>query len=124
MLAERPWLDDDAIVFDPVSTLGEYMAQVVDLDAVVASRFHNVLCALMCGVPTIAVGYGDKHRVLMERFGVRRFSHEIRTLDVDSTWLGRWRCFSPRAIGCRRTCSRWRPRRSEGSSTALLPWTT
>ena len=84
VLAERPWLDHDAIVFDPVSTLGEYMAQVVDLDAVVASRFHNVLCALMCGVPTIAVGYGDKHQVLMERFGVRRFSHEIRTLDVDS----------------------------------------
>lgn len=83
VLAERPWLADDAIVFDPVSTLGEYMSQVVDLDAVVASRFHNVLCALKCGVPTIAVGYGDKHRVLMERFGISRFSHEIRTLDVD-----------------------------------------
>ena len=59
------------------------MAQVVDLDAVVASRFHNVLCALKCGVPTIAVGYGEKHRVLMERFGVGRFTHDIRTLDVD-----------------------------------------
>ena len=58
------------------------MAQVVDLDAVVASRFHNVLCADV-RVPTIAVGYGDKHRVLMERFGVGRFSHEIRSLDVD-----------------------------------------
>ena len=83
VLAEHPWLGDDAIVFEPVSTLGEYMSQVVDLDAVVASRFHNVLCSLKCGVPTIAVGYGDKHRVLMERFGVGRFSHEIRTLDVD-----------------------------------------
>lgn len=83
LLAERPWLDADAIAFDPVSTLGEYMSQVVDLDAVVASRFHNVLCALMCGVPTIALGYGDKHRVLMERFGVSRFSHEIRSLRVD-----------------------------------------
>ena len=83
VLAERPWLAADAIVFDPVSTLGEYMSQVVALDAVVASRFHNVLCALMCGVPTIAVGYGAKHRVLMERFGVSRFSHEIRSLDVD-----------------------------------------
>ena len=83
LLAQRPWLDADAIAFDPVSTLGEYMSQVVDLDAVVASRFHNVLCALMCGVPTIAVGYGDKHRVLMERFGVSRFSHEIRSLHVD-----------------------------------------
>ncbi|WP_324145161.1 polysaccharide pyruvyl transferase family protein [Intrasporangium sp.] len=83
VLAERPWLAADAIVFDPVSTLGEYMSQVVDLDAVVASRFHNVLCALMCGVPTIAVGYGDKHRMLMKRFGVSRFSHEIRSLDVD-----------------------------------------
>ena len=56
---------------------------MVDLDAVVASRFHNVLCALKCGVPTIAVGYGDKHRVLMEHFGVGRYTHEIRTLDVD-----------------------------------------
>jgi polysaccharide pyruvyl transferase WcaK-like protein len=87
VLAERPWLARDAIVFDPVSTLGEYMSQVVDLDAVVASRFHNVLCALMCGVPTIAVGYGEKHRVLMERFGVSRFSHAIRSLDVDALEL-------------------------------------
>ena len=83
VLAERPWLDDTAIVFDPVTTLGDYMAQVADLDAVVASRFHNVLCALKCGVPTIAIGYGAKHGALMERFGVGRFSHEIRTLDVD-----------------------------------------
>jgi polysaccharide pyruvyl transferase WcaK-like protein len=81
VLAERPWFDGGSIVFDPVATLGEYMAQVVDLDAVVASRFHNVLCALKCGVPTIAIGYGDKHRVLMERFGVGRFAHDIRTLD-------------------------------------------
>jgi polysaccharide pyruvyl transferase WcaK-like protein len=84
VLAERPRLDRTAVVFDPVTTLGDYMAQVVDLDAVVASRFHNVLCALKCGVPTIAVGYGEKHRVLMERFGVGRFTHEIRTLDVDA----------------------------------------
>ena len=83
VLAERPGLDETAIVFDPVATLGDYMAQVVDLDAVVASRFHNVLCALKCGVPTIAVGYGDKHRALMERFGVDRFAHEIRTMDAD-----------------------------------------
>jgi polysaccharide pyruvyl transferase WcaK-like protein len=82
-LAERPWLDEDTVAFDPVSTLWDYMAQVVDLDAVVASRFHNVLCALKCGVPTIAVGYGNKHRVLMERFGVGRFSHDIRAMDVD-----------------------------------------
>ena len=83
VLAKRPSLDESAIVFDPVATLGGYMAQVVDLDAVIASRFHNVLCALKCGVPTIAVGYGDKHAVLMERFGVGRYTHEIRTLDVD-----------------------------------------
>ena len=81
VLAARPWLDGGSIDFDPVATLGEYMSQVVDLDAVVASRFHNVLCALKCGVPTIAVGYGEKHRVLMERFGVGRFAHDIRTLD-------------------------------------------
>jgi len=83
VLAERPQLDETAILFDPVATLGHYMAQVADLDAVVASRFHNVLCALKCGVPTIAIGYGEKHRVLMEHFGVGRFTHDIRTLDVD-----------------------------------------
>ena len=87
VLAARPWLPDEAITLDPVSTLGEYMSQVAALDAVVASRFHNVLCALKCGVPTIAVGYADKHRLLMQRFGVGRFSHEIRTIDVDDLQL-------------------------------------
>ena len=60
VLAERPGLEETAIVFDPVATLGDYMAQVVDLDAVVASR-RTTSCAQR-GVPTIAVGYGDKHR--------------------------------------------------------------
>ena len=84
------------------------MSQVVDLDAVVASRFHNVLCALMCGVPTIAIGYGDKHRVLMERFGVSRFSHEIRSLDVDDLERS-LEGSSPRGTGSLPNCSTWLP---------------
>lgn len=75
--------DTPSVVFHPVASFAELMTQLSSLDAVVATRFHNVLGALACGRPTIAVGYGEKHRALMAQMGVGEFVHDIRSLDAD-----------------------------------------
>jgi polysaccharide pyruvyl transferase WcaK-like protein len=45
--AHRPQLGPAQIVAEPVSSIDELMRQIASVDTVVASRFHNVLCALL-----------------------------------------------------------------------------
>jgi len=52
----------------------EVVAQLADVDVVVASRYHNVLLALAMGLPTVSVGYGGKHHDLMRAHGVGEYS--------------------------------------------------
>lgn len=56
------------------------MHELVAMDVVVATRFHNVLCALMCARPTISVGYGRKHRDLMASVGMAEFALDLEDL--------------------------------------------
>ena len=44
--AHRPELGPSQLIAEPVSSLDELMRQIASVDTVVASRFHNVLCAL------------------------------------------------------------------------------
>ncbi|HEX2132764.1 MAG TPA: polysaccharide pyruvyl transferase family protein [Actinophytocola sp.] len=66
-----------------VSTLDELLAELARVDVVVASRFHNVLCALKLGKPTLSLGYATKNDVLMETMGLGGYCHSIRGFDVD-----------------------------------------
>jgi polysaccharide pyruvyl transferase WcaK-like protein len=65
--AHRPQLGPSQIVGGPVSSIDELMRQIASVDTVVASRFHNVLCAFKLAKPTLSVGYAAKFGVLMER---------------------------------------------------------
>jgi polysaccharide pyruvyl transferase WcaK-like protein len=59
------------------------MDRLALVETVVATRFHNVLAALACARPTIAMAYGGKHRALMAQMGAEEFCHDIRELDVE-----------------------------------------
>jgi polysaccharide pyruvyl transferase WcaK-like protein len=83
VLAERPDVDSDQVRYVPVASLEDFMDVLSGLHLLVGSRFHNVLCGLRCGVPTVAVGYAEKHRVLMDRFGQGSLVHAIRGLRAD-----------------------------------------
>ena len=47
-----------------------------------ATRYHNVLYALLLAKPTLALGYATKHEHLMEEAGLREFCLPCRSLDV------------------------------------------
>jgi polysaccharide pyruvyl transferase WcaK-like protein len=81
--ARRPQLDPSRIVAEPISSIDELMRQIASVDTVVASRFHNVLCALMLGKPTLSVGYAAKFGVLMEEVGMAEFCQSAHSVDVD-----------------------------------------
>ena len=79
----RPELDGSQLIPVPVSSLDELMQRMAIVDTVVASRFHNVLCALKLAKPTIAVGYAPKFDALMSDMGLAEFCQSARALDVD-----------------------------------------
>jgi polysaccharide pyruvyl transferase WcaK-like protein len=73
----------DRLSADTPRSLHDLMRQMVAVDAVVATRFHNVLCALKVGTPTISLGYAEKNDVLMASMGLGEFCHHVERFDVD-----------------------------------------
>jgi polysaccharide pyruvyl transferase WcaK-like protein len=74
---------DERVVPEHLSTLPELMDSMAAVDTVVASRFHNVLCALKLGKPTVSIGYAAKHEVLMNEMGLGAFSTAANSLELD-----------------------------------------
>jgi len=80
VVARRP-ADAGRVHSDPVASLDDLMQQMVGLDAVVATRFHNVVCALRTARPTISLGYSAKNAVLMADVGLAGYCHPADGFD-------------------------------------------
>lgn len=72
-----------AVTAARVASLDELMREMAAVETVVATRFHNVLCALKLGKPTISVGYAAKNDALMAAFGLGEFCHPAREVDAE-----------------------------------------
>ena len=79
--AHRPDLDRPQVVAEPVSDLHDLMRQMATVDTVVATRYHNVLCALKLSKPTLSIGYAVKNDVLMAGMGLGEFCQSARSVD-------------------------------------------
>ena len=48
----------------------------------VATRYHNILCALKLAKPTVSIGYATKCDVLMADMGLSSFCQPVKSFDV------------------------------------------
>lgn len=64
-------------------TLDGLMREMGTVDSVVATRYHNVLCALKLAKPTVAIGYAPKNDVLMAEMGLAGFTQSAKAVDFD-----------------------------------------
>lgn len=78
----RPGLDADRVCADVPCDLHDVMRQIGQVDLVVATRFHNIVCALKAERPTISLGYARKNEVLLADMGCDGFSQSIEDFDV------------------------------------------
>ena len=53
-------------------------------DVVVATRFHNVLLALLLNKPVMAISFHHKCSSLMTEMQLSEYCHDINRLDVDA----------------------------------------
>ena len=81
--AHRPELGPPLVIAELVSFFDELMRQLASVATVIATRYHNVVCALKLAKPTLSVGYAAKHEVLMADMGLSGFCQTADSLDVD-----------------------------------------
>jgi polysaccharide pyruvyl transferase WcaK-like protein len=60
------------------------LAQIADTDLVVATRFHNVLYALLNNKPTISISFHNKCAALMSVTGLSEYCLNVSGLKVDA----------------------------------------
>jgi polysaccharide pyruvyl transferase WcaK-like protein len=71
------------IIDEPILTVEHLLSQLAATDIVVATRFHNVLLALMLGKPVISISFHHKCASLMSEMGLSEYCQDIHHLDVD-----------------------------------------
>jgi polysaccharide pyruvyl transferase WcaK-like protein len=80
--AHRPDLDPASVIAEPVSSFAELMRAMAPVSIVVATRFHNVICALRLSKPTISLGYAPKFTALMADMGLSEFCQSASSLNI------------------------------------------
>lgn len=82
--ASRPDLPAGVAIFEPMSSFAELTRSMAPAATVVATRYHNVMCALKLSKPTISIGYSTKHDSLMADMGLSEFCLSAGSLDAES----------------------------------------
>jgi polysaccharide pyruvyl transferase WcaK-like protein len=78
----RPDLDPSWVTAEPVVCYTDLVHAMAPVGIVVATRYHNVLCALRLCKPTISIGYSSKNEVLMAEMGLSGYCQFVNSLDV------------------------------------------
>ncbi|MFI0084738.1 polysaccharide pyruvyl transferase family protein [Streptomyces bobili] len=94
-------VDSPLVTAAEAASLADLMKETAAADAVVATRYHNLVCALKAGTPTLALSYAAKSDALMESMGLGAYCHPAREVDADRL-LEQFRSLEGRAAELRR----------------------
>ena len=75
--------DEKHIIDESVSSVEGLLLQIATTDIVIATRFHNVLLALLCEKPVISISFHHKCESLMSAMGLSAYSLDINDLEAD-----------------------------------------
>ncbi|MFD7162819.1 polysaccharide pyruvyl transferase family protein [Streptomyces violascens] len=95
-------VDSPLVTAAGAASLADLMQEMAAADTVVATRYHNLVCALKVGVPTLALSYAAKSDALMARMGLAAYCHPAREVDADRL-LEQFRALEQRSAELRRT---------------------
>jgi polysaccharide pyruvyl transferase WcaK-like protein len=71
------------VAVEPANELADVMTQIAATDVVVATRHHNVVCALKMGKPTLSLSYAGKNVTLLEDAGLGGYWQDVESLDIE-----------------------------------------
>lgn len=120
-------VDSPLVTAAEAASLADLLKETAAADSVVATRYHNLVCALRAGTPTLAVSYAAKSDALMDRMGLGAYCHPAREADADRL-LEQFRALEKHAAELRRTlterneaAARQLARQFAALTTALFP---
>ncbi|MFG2994990.1 polysaccharide pyruvyl transferase family protein [Streptomyces sp. NPDC048340] len=114
-------VDSPLVTAAETASLADLMKEMAAADSVVATRYHNLVCALKVGTPTLALSYAAKSNALMAQMGLATYCHPAREVDADRL-LEQFRALEERAAELRSTLTERNQdavRRLEHQFTAL-----
>ncbi|MCZ4513773.1 polysaccharide pyruvyl transferase family protein [Streptomyces sp. ActVer] len=95
-------VDSPLVTAAEAASLADLMKETAAADTVVATRYHNLVCALKVGTPTLALSYAAKSDALMDRMGLAAYCHPAREVDADRL-LEQFRALEERSAELRHT---------------------
>ncbi len=75
--------DEDRLIDQPAGSVEQLLAQIAATDMVVATRFHNVLLALVLNKPVISISFHHKCASLMKEMGLSEYCQDISHINAD-----------------------------------------
>ncbi len=78
-----PEPDERHIINEPIASVKDLLSQIASADIIVATRFHNVLLALLCEKPAISISFHPKCASLMSAMGLSAYCLDIKALNAD-----------------------------------------
>jgi polysaccharide pyruvyl transferase WcaK-like protein len=76
--------DASRVVDEPIESVDDVLAQIAATDVVVATRFHNVLLAMVLGKPVIAITFHHKCDALMNQMQLSEYRHDLNQIDPNA----------------------------------------
>jgi polysaccharide pyruvyl transferase WcaK-like protein len=76
--------DESRVVDEPIESVRDVLSQIAATDVVVATRFHNVLLAMVLGKPVIAITFHHKCDALMNQMGLSEYRHDLNHMDANA----------------------------------------
>ena len=77
--------EEERIIAPRLASVQDVLTEIAATDVVVATRFHNVLLALLLNKPVVAISFHHKCSSLMRQMKLSEYCHEIDHMDAD--WL-------------------------------------
>ena len=74
--------DEGRIIDQPALSLEQLLPQIAATDVVVATRFHNILLALVLNKPVISISFHHKCASLMAEMGLSDYCHDINHMNA------------------------------------------
>lgn len=74
---------DSQLIDTHISSIDDLTTAIAATDVVVATRYHNVVLAIMLDKPVISIGYEKKNDALMSEVGLGEYCHYIEDFELD-----------------------------------------
>jgi polysaccharide pyruvyl transferase WcaK-like protein len=88
--------DEERVIDQAALSVEELLPQIAATDLIVATRFHNVLLALVLNKPVIAISFHHKCASLMQDMGLTEYCHDINDMSA-SRLVEQFQCLEKNA---------------------------